>query len=219
MGLANVEGQGLGAGGGYEEQAGHCDQAGTATNREPPVQSAQSPVMPLPHRHANLCIIGDRSLPTLGKRLKVEPLRFDSLDSQGPRPYLRASFGTLTNRVLAAPFPFDCNSKCRSPSGDEVIMAKTKFRPLYDRVVVKRVNAEEKSAGGIIIPDTAREKPQQGEITAVGPGGRDEAGKLIPIDLKVGDKVLFGKWSGTEVKLDGEELLIMKESDIMGVIA
>ena len=98
-------------------------------------------------------------------------------------------------------------------------MAKTKFRPLHDRVVVKRIQAEEKSAGGIIIPDTAREKPQQGEIIAAGPGGRDESGKLIPIDLKVGDKVLFGKWSGTEVKLDGEELLIMKESDIMGVLA
>ena len=98
-------------------------------------------------------------------------------------------------------------------------MAKTKFRPLHDRVVVKRIEAEEKSAGGIIIPDTAKEKPQQGQVTAVGPGGRDEAGKLIPIDLKVGDKVLFGKWSGTEVTIEGEELLIMKESDIMGVIA
>ena len=93
------------------------------------------------------------------------------------------------------------------------------FRPLHDRVVVRRVDSEEKSAGGIIIPDTAKEKPQQGEVISVGPGGRDEAGKLIPIDLKVGDRVLFGKWSGTEVKLDGEELLIMKESDIMGVIA
>ncbi len=97
-------------------------------------------------------------------------------------------------------------------------MAKTKFRPLHDRVVVKRIEAEEKTAGGIIIPDTAREKPQQGQIIAAGPGGRDEAGKLIPIDLKVGDKVLFGKWSGTEVKLDGEDLLIMQESDIMGVL-
>jgi len=93
-----------------------------------------------------------------------------------------------------------------------------KFRPLHDRVVVKRIEAEEKSTGGIIIPDNAREKPSQGEITSVGPGGRDEAGKLIPIDLKVGDHVLFGKWSGTEVKLDGQELLIMKESDIMGVL-
>jgi chaperonin GroES len=92
-----------------------------------------------------------------------------------------------------------------------------KFRPLHDRVVVKRVDAEAKSAGGIIIPDTAQEKPSQGQIIAVGPGGRDEAGKLIPIDLQVGDYVLFGKWSGTEVKLDGEDLLIMKESDIMGV--
>jgi chaperonin GroES len=97
-------------------------------------------------------------------------------------------------------------------------MAKLKFRPLHDRVVVKRINAENKSAGGIIIPDTAQEKPSQGEIIAVGPGGRDENGKLIPIDLKVGNTVLFGKWSGTEVKLDGEELLIMKESDIMGVV-
>jgi chaperonin GroES len=107
----------------------------------------------------------------------------------------------------------------RAPSADEEDMAKLKFRPLHDRVVVKRIDAEAKSAGGIIIPDTAQEKPSQGEIVAVGPGGRDEAGKLVPIDLKVGDKVLFGKWSGTEVKLDGEELLIMKESDIMGVIA
>jgi len=98
-------------------------------------------------------------------------------------------------------------------------MAKTKFRPLHDRVVVKRVEAEEKSKGGIIIPDTAKEKPQQGEVVAVGPGGRDENGKLVPMDLRAGDRVLFGKWSGTEVKLDGDELLIMKESDIMGVIA
>ena len=93
-----------------------------------------------------------------------------------------------------------------------------KFRPLHDRVVVKRIDAEAKSAGGIIIPDTAQEKPSQGEIIAIGPGGRDEAGKLIPIDVKSGDRVLFGKRSGTEVKIDGEELLIMKESDIMGVL-
>ena len=92
------------------------------------------------------------------------------------------------------------------------------FRPLHDRVLIRRVEAEEKTAGGIIITDPAKEKPSQGEITAVGPGGRDEAGKLIPIDLKVGDRVLFGKWSGTEIKLDGEDLIIMKESDIMGVI-
>ena len=96
---------------------------------------------------------------------------------------------------------------------------KTKFRPLHDRVVVKRITAEEKSKGGIIIPDSAKEKPQEGEVVGVGPGGRDEAGKLIPIDLKVGDRVLFGKWSGTEVKIDNDELLIMKESDIMGVMA
>ena len=93
-----------------------------------------------------------------------------------------------------------------------------KFRPLHDRVVVKRIDAEDKSAGGIIIPDTAKEKPSRGEVIAVGPGGRDDNGKLIAIDLKAGDRVLFGKWSGTEVKINGEELLIMKESDIMGVL-
>ena len=93
-----------------------------------------------------------------------------------------------------------------------------KFRPLHDRVVVKRIEAEDKTTGGIIIPDTAKEKPSQGEIVAVGPGGRDEAGRVIPIDLKVGDRVLFGKWSGTEVKIDGTELLIMNEGDIMGVV-
>jgi chaperonin GroES len=93
-----------------------------------------------------------------------------------------------------------------------------KFRPLHDRVVVRRIDAEEKTAGGIIIPDTAKEKPQQGEILAVGPGARDDQGRLTPLDVKVGDTVLFGKWSGTEVKIDGEELLIMKESDLMGVL-
>jgi chaperonin GroES len=93
-----------------------------------------------------------------------------------------------------------------------------KFRPLHDRVVVRRIEEETKTAGGIIIPDTAKEKPMQGEIIAVGPGGRDESGKLIPIDVKEGDIVLFGKWSGTEVKIDGQELLIMKESDVLGVI-
>jgi chaperonin GroES len=93
-----------------------------------------------------------------------------------------------------------------------------KFRPLHDRVVLTRIDAEEKTAGGIIIPDTAKEKPQQGKVVAVGPGGRDENGKLIPIDVKVGDRVLFGKWSGTEVKIEGVEYLIMKESDIMGVL-
>jgi chaperonin GroES len=93
-----------------------------------------------------------------------------------------------------------------------------KFRPLHDRVVVKRVDAEARTAGGIIIPDTAQEKPQEGEIIAVGPGGRDEAGKLIPIDVKVGDRILFGKWSGTEIKIAGDEYLIMKEGDVMGVL-
>jgi chaperonin GroES len=92
-------------------------------------------------------------------------------------------------------------------------------RPLHDRIIVQRIEEGEQKIGGIIIPDTAKEKPMQGEIVAVGPGGRDENGKLVPIDVKAGDKVLFGKWSGTEVKLDGDELLIMKESDIMGVIA
>jgi chaperonin GroES len=98
-------------------------------------------------------------------------------------------------------------------------MAKTKFRPLHDRVVVRRITALEKTKGGIIIPDSAQEKPSEGEVIAVGPGGRDENGKLTPIGVKSGDRVLFGKWSGTEVKLDGEDLVIMKESDIMGVIA
>jgi chaperonin GroES len=118
---------------------------------------------------------------------------------------------------------------CREPNlrapfhqkdkSDQHYMEDTmKFRPLHDRVVVKRIDAEAKSAGGIIIPDTAQEKPSQGEVVAVGPGGRDEAGKLIPIDIKVGDRVLFGKWSGTEVKIDGQDLLIMKESDIMGIV-
>jgi len=93
-----------------------------------------------------------------------------------------------------------------------------KFRPLHDRVLVRRIEADQKTAGGIIIPDTAKEKPSQGEVVAVGPGGRDEAGKLIPIDLQTGDRVLFGKWSGTEVKVDGEELIIMKESDVLGVL-
>ena len=93
-----------------------------------------------------------------------------------------------------------------------------KFRPLHDRVVIKRIEAEARTPAGIIIPDNAKEKPQQGEVVAVGPGGRDDSGKLIPIDVKAGDRVLFGKWSGTEVKIDGQDLLIMKESDIMGVL-
>lgn len=93
-----------------------------------------------------------------------------------------------------------------------------KFKPMHDRVLVRRIEQEEKTSGGIIIPDTAKEKPMEGEVIAIGPGGRDETGKLIPLDVKIGDRVLFGKWSGTEVRIDGEELLIMKESDIMGVI-
>ena len=98
-------------------------------------------------------------------------------------------------------------------------MAKTRFRPLHDRVVVRRIDADQKTKGGIIIPDTVKEKPQEGEVIAIGPGGRDESGKLIPIDVKAGNRVLFGKWSGTEVKLDGVEYLIMKEADILGVLA
>jgi chaperonin GroES len=93
-----------------------------------------------------------------------------------------------------------------------------RFRPLHDRVVVRRIEAEEKTKGGIIIPDTAKEKPQEGEVIAAGPGARDESGKIVPLDVKAGDRVLFGKWSGTEVRIDGEDLLIMKESDIMGVV-
>ena len=93
-----------------------------------------------------------------------------------------------------------------------------KFRPLHDRVVVRRIESDERTAGGIIIPDTAKEKPQEGEVIAVGPGARDDSGKLIPLDLKAGDRILFGKWSGTEVKIDGEDLIIMKESDILGLV-
>ncbi|MGH6924644.1 MAG: co-chaperone GroES [Propylenella sp.] len=93
-----------------------------------------------------------------------------------------------------------------------------KFRPLHDRIVIRRLEGEDKTKGGIIVPDTAKEKPLEGEVVAVGPGARDEAGRLVPVDLRAGDLVLFGKWSGTEVKIDGEELLIMKESDVMGVI-
>jgi chaperonin GroES len=93
-----------------------------------------------------------------------------------------------------------------------------KFRPLHDRVVIRRIEGDEKTKGGIIIPDTAKEKPQEGEVVGVGPGARDESGKLIPLEVKAGDRVLFGKWSGTEVKIDGDDLLIMKESDVMGVI-
>src|SRR5690242_6318566 len=93
-----------------------------------------------------------------------------------------------------------------------------KFRPLHDRVVVRRIESDERTAGGIIIPDTAKEKPQEGEVIAVGPGARDESGKLVPLDVKAGDRILFGKWSGTEVKIDGQEYLIMKESDVMGIL-
>jgi chaperonin GroES len=142
------------------------------------------------------------------------------LDSPRTPPYLRRSVWHSGAASAKASIPsLSINGESRSDGGSEEIMAKLKFRPLHDRVVVKRIEAEEKSKGGIIIPDTAKEKPQEGEVVAVGPGGRDENGKLITMGVKAGDRVLFGKWSGTEVKLDGDELLIMKESDIMGVIA
>jgi chaperonin GroES len=125
-------------------------------------------------------------------------------------PYLAAK------RFVGGQAPAAASSRLSpKPHLEEKLM---KFRPLHDRVVVKRIDAEERTAGGIIIPDTAKEKPSQGEIVAVGPGGRDENGKLIPIDVHPGDRVLFGKWSGTEVKIDGVDYLIMKESDVMGVL-
>jgi chaperonin GroES len=140
-----------------------------------------------------------------GLAVRAEIQLIPLLDTPPPRQYFPVSNWHSFNETRT--------SATRMP------MAKTKFRPLHDRVVVRRITAEEKTKGGIIIPDTAQEKPQEGEVIAVGPGARDESGKLIPIDVKAGNRVLFGKWSGTEVKLDGEELLIMKESDIMGVIA
>jgi chaperonin GroES len=143
-----------------------------------------------------------------------------ALDSQSRRPYVRSgSWHSTYKSAKLLDLQYFPTTQGARDSADEVIMAKLKFRPLHDRVVVKRIEAEEKSKGGIIIPDTAKEKPQEGEIVAVGPGGRDENGKLIIMGVKAGDRVLFGKWSGTEVKLDGDDLLIMKESDIMGVIA
>src|SRR5262245_43698833 len=120
--------------------------------------------------------------------------------------------------VLTTSNPYRCPWPAATQPSGIGEFSDMKFRPLHDRVAVKRVDSETKSAGGIIIPDTAAEKPQQGEIIAAGPGARDESGKLVPLDVKKGDKVLFGKWSGTEVKIDGQEILIMKESDIMGVL-
>jgi len=152
--------------------------------------------------------------------LRIDQLAVRLLDSFRRRPYvpvgLMALIGGECQAFIITNFSRNAG---RAAAAMRVIMAKLKFRPLHDRVVVKRIEAEEKSKGGIIIPDTAKEKPQEGEIVAVGPGGRDENGKLVAMDVKAGDRVLFGKWSGTEVKLDGEDLLIMKESDIMGVIA
>jgi chaperonin GroES len=141
-----------------------------------------------------------------------------ALAGKKSRPYVAAS-GQLGGKISEFPKPFRLPLRLHAPAIFSISWEEPmKFRPLHDRVVVRRIEAEEKSVGGIIIPDTAKEKPSQGEVIAVGPGGRDEAGKLIPIDVKEGNRVLFGKWSGTEVKIDGEELLIMKESDIMGII-
>jgi chaperonin GroES len=134
-------------------------------------------------------------------------------------------FGTLLQQVLAGAI----YGALETPAEPQSLSPRTgierqpgakpmKFRPLHDRVVIRRIEGEEKTKGGIIIPDTAKEKPQEGEVIAAGPGARDESGKLVPLELKAGDRVLFGKWSGTEVKIDGEDLLIMKESDVMGVI-
>jgi chaperonin GroES len=139
-----------------------------------------------------------------------------SLDRAGRDASIQANAKSNFDRDAARTIQFESND--RILPNRKHWRSLMKFRPLHDRVVVERIEADEKSSGGIIIPDTVKEKPSQGEITAVGPGGRDESGKLIPIDLKVGDRVLFGKWSGTEIKLDGVDYLIMKESDIMGVV-
>jgi chaperonin GroES len=144
-----------------------------------------------------------------------------SVGAETPRASVRRRTLKLLDqkgqKLFSAPqFPVSRTSRTRK--GDRSQEKQMKFRPLHDRVVVHRIDPDAKSAGGIIIPDTAQEKPSQGEIIAVGSGGRDESGKLIPIDLKVGDRVLFGKWSGTEVKLDNVDYLIMRESDIMGVL-
>jgi chaperonin GroES len=152
------------------------------------------------------------------RRILDEAARFNS-------NVFASRFGTLLQRVLAAAIccPLETRAERQGMSAEAGIAGQPgaklmKFRPLHDRVVVRRIEGEEKTKGGIIIPDTAKEKPQEGEVVAVGPGARDESGKLVPLDLKAGDRVLFGKWSGTEVKIDGEDLLIMKESDVMGVI-
>ncbi len=141
------------------------------------------------------------------------------LDSGPPSDYLHASLSTHLTRVLMPGLEGGFGASTNRNAFCEARGQHMQFRPLHDRVVVRRIESEEKTKGGIIIPDTAKEKPQEGEIVAVGPGARDESGKLNPLDVKAGDRVLFGKWSGTEVKIDGKDLLIMKESDIMGVLA
>src|ERR1700733_9034960 len=141
-------------------------------------------------------------------------------DQMQPNDHWHSQTESATRARRGAGFPGakEVGEPQQSPSKITQEGSQMKFRPLHDRVVVRRLEAEEKTAGGIIIPDTAKEKPMEGEVIAVGPGARDEAGKLVPLDVKANDRILFGKWSGTEVKLDGEELLIMKESDIMGII-
>jgi chaperonin GroES len=150
-----------------------------------------------------------RSRAFLRRRFSRKIKRSEALDGGDHDPYLSA---VSTPEIECQ----RCESAPRAGNFKEETFMK--FRPLHDRVVVRRIEGEEKTKGGIIIPDTAKEKPQEGEIIAAGPGARDESGKLVPLDVKAGDRVLFGKWSGTEVKIDGEELLIMKESDIMGVV-
>src|SRR6202023_1408537 len=145
-----------------------------------------------------------------------------SLDKPQGRSYFPVDWLALDidecQQALLA-YPFAAGSVLfGEPGGPEQEGNDMAFRPLHDRVVVKRLEGEEKTKGGIIIPDTVKEKPQEGKIFAVGPGGRDETGKLVPLEVKAGDRILFGKWSGTEVKIDGEDLLIMKESDILGVV-
>jgi chaperonin GroES len=140
------------------------------------------------------------------------------LDRRGRRNYLPDSLLALICRECQQAFPCPFAERRRGVFGVIKEDCNMAFRPLHDRVVVKRLEGEEKTKGGIIIPDSAKEKPQEGKIVAVGPGARDESGKLVPLDVKAGDRILFGKWSGTEVKVDGDDLLIMKESDVLGIV-
>jgi chaperonin GroES len=138
------------------------------------------------------------------------------------KPFARGDFGRISlvrgRKITIFPSDFDCARSAFAPKTRQFAGNAMKFRPLHDRVVIRRVEEEDKTKGGIFIPDTAKEKPMEGEIVAVGPGARSETGAVVPLDVQKGDRILFGKWSGTEIKLDGEDLLIMAESDIMGVI-